>query len=124
MAIIPQRVAGIVAMSIDGVSYVVRGKCTYRCSSVERETVRAQSGIAGFKEMPMQGRISASLQDAGDLLVAALNLLTVSTVTVQLANGKGVTGAPMWQVEGLEVDSEEGTFDIAFEGPLVEEFSF
>lgn len=123
MAIVPQRVAGIVAMSIDGVAYTVRGKCTYRVSQVERETIRAQSGIAGFKEMPIQGRIAASLQDAGGLSVALLNFLTSSTITLQLANGKGVTGTGMWQVETPDVDTEEGTFDIAFEGALVEEFS-
>lgn len=123
MAILPGRLAGIVALQIDGVSFVVRGGAKYRANNVERETIRAQSGIPGYKEMPMAGRIEAVLSDAGDLSVGLLGSLTLSTVTMQLANGKGVTGAAMWVVESQEVETEEGQFSIAFEGPLVEEFA-
>lgn len=122
MAIIPQRVAGIVAVSIDGVSYAVKGSCKYRCNVVTRSTVEAQSGIPGYKEMPKAGRIAMTLMDAGDLSVALVAGITNSTVTAQLANGKGVSGAGMWFVDDAEADSEEGTFEAAFEGPLVEEF--
>lgn len=123
MAIIPSKIGGMVAFAIDGISYNVSGQCTYRPSTVERTSKVGQSGIAGYKEMPMVGRISAKIFDAAELNVGLLNLLTNVTVTVQLANGKGVTGAGMWQVEATDVDTEEGEFDIAFEGPLVEEFS-
>lgn len=122
MAIQPQRVAGIIALSIDGISYAVKGACKYRCNLVTRETVKAQSGIPGYKEMPQAGRIEANLVDSGDLSVALLAGITNSTVTAQLANGKAVTGAGMWQVEDIESDTEEGTLNVAFEGPLVEEF--
>jgi hypothetical protein len=123
MAIVPQRVAGIIAVTIDGVAYVVRGKCSYRCNQVTRETIKGQSGVVGYKEVPQAGRISFNLSDSGGISVALLNSLTASTVTAQLANGKGVTGTGMWVVEDQDVDTEEGSFDCAFEGPLVEEFS-
>lgn len=122
MAIIDNRVAGIVAVSIDGVSYAVKGSCKYRCNPTTKSTVEAQSGIVGFKEMPKAGRIAMTLMDAGDLSVAAVAAITSSTITVQLANHKGVSGAGMWFVDDAEADAEEGTFEAAFEGRLVEEF--
>jgi hypothetical protein len=122
MAITPGLIAGIATLSINGQSYVVRGKLAYKPSRVARESKIGQSGVAGFKEMPVTGAISMTLSDAGGLTVIDFNRMTDVTVTAQLANGKGVSGAGMWQTGEIEVDTEEGTFDVTFEGDRVEEF--
>jgi hypothetical protein len=123
MAIVPGLIAGTAILSVDGQSYVVRGKLAYKPNRVSRETIVGQSGIAGYKEMPMAGAISMTLSDAGGLVVGDFNRMTGVTVTAQLANGKGITGAGMWQTGEIEVDTEEGTFDVHFEGDRVEEFT-
>jgi hypothetical protein len=123
MAITPGLIAGVATLSVNGQSFFVRGKLAYKPSRVTRESKTGQSGVAGYKEMPVTGSISMTLSDAGGLTVGDFNRMTDVTVTAQLANGKGVTGSPMWQTGEIEVDTEEGTFDVTFEGDRVEEFA-
>src|SRR5260363_379159 len=98
-----------------------------KLSSVRRSVVqrlqrkpRVAAGH-GYKETPHAGFISATLRDAGGLTVADFNAMTNVTVTVELANGKTVVGRNMWTVETQETKAAEGTFEVKWEGPFVEE---
>src|SRR5882762_5677732 len=95
----PRRLAGIVALSIDGVAYDVVSDCVYMPTMVKRETIKGQSRVEGFSEMPQEGYIAATIRDNGSLSVAFLNSLTSSLLMVQPANGKTVIGTGMWNVE-------------------------
>ncbi len=111
------RLAGTAILSVNGQTYELQGKLTYRVATVQRTSLESQSGTTGFKEMPIPGRITGTIRDAGGLSVADFNGMRNATVTSQLANGKWVTGRNMWTVEPEEVDTEEGTFPVAWEGP-------
>ncbi len=115
------RLAGIAQISIDGVSYLLAGELTYQVSSVTRETLTGQDGVHGFAEKPMPGMISGTFRDAFDLSVAAFNAMTDVTVTAQLNNGKLIVGRNMWTVEAQQVKTEEGTFEVKWEGQDVSE---
>lgn len=39
-----------------------------------------------------------------------------ATIHLELANGKNVTGRNMWTVDAQEVKTQEGTFEVRFEG--------
>lgn len=124
MANDPNRLAGVATISIDGVPYHVAGQGTYRVSGSSRESLIGQDGYHGYKEMPQAGSIKWQGRDSSGLAVAALNEANNATVTLVLANGKVVTGRNMARVgDPLEVNTEDGTFDVSFEGPQVSENS-
>jgi hypothetical protein len=118
---VSRRLAGIAVMTIDGEPWDVVSDLVWSASSITRETMRGQSGVEGYSEMPNPNFISATLRDRSDMSVAALNTLTNASVVVQQANGKTVAGDNMWATEVGEVRTQEGTFTIRFEGRVVTE---
>ena len=113
------RKAGIATLTIDGSAYDVVGNLSYMAAGVKRETLIGQSGIQGYSEMPMAQYIQATIRDNGSLETGTLNQLTSSTLVLQLANGKTVYGDGMWNTDFEEVDTQEATFRVRFEGPSV-----
>lgn len=113
--------AGIVVFTIDGAPWDVVDALEYTPTMAARETMKGQSRVEGFSEMPEQGRISATLRDRGDATVQSLNALTNSQIVAQAANGKTITGSGMWQVGEIKVGTKEGSFSIAFESDIVTE---
>ena len=110
------RVAGIIAVAIDGRSYAVAGQATYSPSTVTREPQVGQDGPHGYKEMPVMPKMGMSLRDTGGLSVASLNAITNSTIVMSLANGKTVVGRTMFSTDIQEVDTEESKLDVKFSG--------
>jgi hypothetical protein len=116
------RTAGVAVLQIDGSTYPVIGELTYRCAEMTVTTLKGQSGIHGTQEMPQTGMIKAKVRDTGDFSTAQLNALRNASVVGQLANGKVVSGSPMWRSgEPVEVNTEDGSFEITFEGQSVTE---
>jgi hypothetical protein len=115
------RRAGLASLSIDGNSYDVVSEATYYVNKVKRETLKGQSGVQGYSEMPEAGYIGATIRDSGSLTVASFNAMTSSSLVLTLANGKTVHGDGMWNTECEEVKTQEGTFAIKFEGLSVME---
>jgi hypothetical protein len=122
MAIDSSRLAGTAYLTVDGVNYMLVGQLKYSPSKVSRESLVGQDGPHGFKEMPRVGSISMTLRDSGTLKVGDFNTNMVDvTVVARLANGKAVSGAHMWCVDAQEVDTNDGTFEVKFEGREVVE---
>lgn len=113
--------AGIAKVSIDGVTRQLEGGAKYSPSKVKREALTGPDGFHGWKETPVPGSITMSLRDAGDMSVADFNALRNSTVVLELANGKIVTGRNMGTTDAQEVDTEDAKFEVKFEGPQVSE---
>ena len=121
MADTTNRIAGVAYLSVDGQSYMVAGDMAYSPSGVSRETITGQDRVHGYSEKPHPGSITATIRDAGGLLVSDFNAMTNVTVTLELANGKTIIGRNMWTVDAPEVKTTEGTFEVKWEGPSVEE---
>jgi hypothetical protein len=118
----PNRLAGVAYITINGVSYSISGECTYRPSGSKRETLTGQDGPHGYSEIPQPGKIGIKGRDSNHVVIAALNESTNVTVVLELANGKTVIGRNMWRVgDPIEVNTEDATFPVEFEGPDVKE---
>lgn len=115
------RLAGIAYVMVDGTNYMLSGELTYSVSEISRETLLGQDRVHGYSEKPYAGFISGTFRDAGGLTVADFNGMTNVTVTLNLANGKTIIGRNMWTVDAQEVKTQEGTFDVKWEGPDVVE---
>lgn len=114
-------IAGTASVTVDGQTYLVAGGFKYNPSLVTRESLTGMDSVHGYKEKPIAPSISMSLRDTGGLTVAAINGMTNVTVVGSLANGKTIIGRSMWSVESQEVESEEATLEVKFEGPQVTE---
>ncbi|MGZ3272377.1 MAG: phage tail tube protein [Caulobacteraceae bacterium] len=122
MTAVPNRVAGVAYLSVDGVSYALRGELTYTVSSSNRESVTGQDSVHGFSEKPMPGSIGGKFTDTGSVSVKSLADMTNVTVVADLANGKLIVGRNMWRVgEPPEVNTEDGSFSIKWESADVTE---
>lgn len=121
MAANPNRLAGTVFLSIDGVSYMLAGDFEYSPSKVSRETMIGMDSVHGFSEKPVTGHISGTLRDWAGLSVASLNAMDNVTVVAQLINGKNVVGRNMWTVDTQTVKSTDGTIEVKWEGLSVTE---
>ncbi|WP_288398180.1 phage tail tube protein [uncultured Acinetobacter sp.] len=116
MAANTNRVAGIANISVDGVTYLLSGELTYSPADVERKSLIGQDQVHGFSEMPRAPFISGTLRDSNGLTVKDFNAMSDATIHLELANGKNVTGRNMWTVDAQEVKTQEGTFEVRFEG--------
>ena len=110
------RIAGVANVSVDGATYLLAGELTYSPGSFERKSLVGQDQIHGYSEMPRAPFISFTGRDTGGLTLADLNNITNATISLELANGKIVTGRNMWTVDAQEAKTREGTFDVRFEG--------
>lgn len=115
------RLAGTAYVTVDGVTVMVVGQFKYRPSKVERTTLNGMDGVHGYKEKPVPGYISCQLRDSGGTTVSDFNDQTNVNVIAELANGKTIIGKGLWSVNSQEVDSEEATFDVRWEGADVTE---
>lgn len=119
----PNRIAGTAYVTVDGVSFAITGEGTYAPSGESRETMKGQSGIHGFKGMPMPGFISWNGRDASNVSITALQNAVDATIVLVPANGKSIIARNAWRVgDGpIEVNTEEGTFAVRFESADVTE---
>ncbi|MFB5641810.1 phage tail tube protein [Kluyvera ascorbata] len=115
------RLAGTAYVTVDGVSVMVAGQFKYRPSKVERSTLTGMDSVHGYKEKPIPGYISCQLRDSGGTTVLSLNEQTNVNVVAELANGKTIIGRGLWTTGAQEVESEEATFDVRWEGADVTE---
>ena len=115
------RLAGLAVMQIDGEPWDVVSDLEYLAVQVVRETLKGQTAVEGYSEMPTQCYISATLRDRPDYALSQLNTKTNSEVIALLASGKSVYGTGMWNTELGAVRTQEGTFTVRFDGPLVTE---
>ena len=121
MADITNRLAGIAYIAADGATFLLSGNLSYRVARVERATLIGQDRVHGYSEKPLPGMINATIRDSGGLSVASLSQMTNVTITCELANGKTIVGRNMWLIESPTVNTEDGTMDVKWEGPSVEE---
>lgn len=116
-----RRLAGLASCTIDGDPWDVVSDLVYSAVTVTRESLKGQTAVEGYSEMPSAPFIAMTLRDRPDYAIANFNAMTSVEVIVLQANGKQVYGANMWCTEVGEVRTQEGTFAVRFEGTLVTE---
>ena len=113
--------SGTATVTLDGMSVHVAGTCRYSVSKKSRTTQKGLSGVHGYKETLEPGFIEIEVRDSGTLSLSDFDGYTSTTVVVELNNGKTIVGENMWSVNTQEVDTNEATFTLRFEGRDVSE---
>jgi hypothetical protein len=112
----PNRVGGVLAFTIDGVSYSARGNFKVTPGTVKREAVTGQDGPHGYTEMPITPSIEGEFTTRQGLSLTALEGIVDSTITAQLANGTTYVLSQAWTESAFEVETAEGKFGAKFYG--------
>jgi Phage tail tube protein. len=111
------KVAGTAKVTIDGVTYLLRGNMEIAIGGVQRESVNGLDGHHGFKEIPTNGSISMDLTDAPDIDWNLLEEAQNATVQVALINGKSAILRNAAQMNKLSLSADNGQVSVKFEGP-------
>jgi hypothetical protein len=113
-------IAGAASLTVDGEPYNITAS-DFRPSGYKAETLKGQTQVEGYSEMPFEGYITATVRllpnQQANRLVSARNV----TVVLVRRSGQTVYGAGMWQTEDAGTNSLDGTMSVKFEGALVTE---
>lgn len=113
--------AGTATLTINGEAWNVVGEAQWQASGMVNETLKGQSTVEGFSAMPGQGFIQATLRDRRDAKVSDFQGASGLTAILELANGKVITAVNAWQTENINVNTQEGTFELHIESDTVTE---
>ena len=113
-------IAGAASLTVDGEPYNITAS-DFRVSAMKAETLKGQTRVEGFSEMPMEGYISATVRLQPGQSSASLVGARSATVVLVRRSGQTVYGSNMWQTEDAATSTVEGTMQVKFEGALVTE---
>ncbi|MBO1325314.1 phage tail tube protein [Acetobacter sp. TBRC 12305] len=113
--------AGTASLTINGEAWSVVGELQWQAAGDVNETLKGQSTVEGFQSMPGQGFIQVSLRDRRDKKVSDFQGASGLTIIAVLANGKIITVVDGWQVEQINTNTQEGTFELKVESDTVTE---
>jgi hypothetical protein len=115
------KIGGVAFLKVDGYQYMLRGDLAVSFDAFERKGIAGQDGVHGYTETPRVPYLSAKITDTGGLSLQALARVTDATVTVELANGKIYLLRNAWAAEARELNTQDGSLEVRFEGLAGEE---
>lgn len=118
-----QRRGGIIQVQVNGEIYDAKGNWTYNLGRPKREAIIGADTVHGYKETPQVAFIEGEITDRGSLDLDALVRVSLSTITLELANGKVIVLQEGWYAGEGTGNSEEGNIAVRFEGVTAEEVS-
>lgn len=110
------RVAGVIELKVNGDLLRAVGDFTFNLGKPKREAAIGSTGVDGFKEMPQVAFIEGSIRHTERTNVAAITDVADATITLTLANKQVVVLRNAWFAGEGAGHTEEGTFDVRFEG--------
>lgn len=116
-----RRLAGVIQVAINGDTWDVVGDWEYSPVTVTRETLKGQSRVEGYSEMPNQVYMSGRLRDRSDFPIASLNGLTGATVVAILANGKSLVMSGAWMTGEVAVNTQDSVFTLRLDSDNLSE---
>lgn len=116
-----KRVAGIIAVKINGEQVLAKGNFTYNLGKPKRDGVVGSDGVHGYKETPQIPFIEGEITDRSDVSLETLVTTKDATVTLELGNGKIIVLRDAWFAAEGTGNSEEGNVGVRFEGMSAEE---
>jgi len=115
------RVAGLIALKIDGDIYKAKGNFTYNLGKPKRDAVVGADAVHGYKEAVQIPFIEGEITDTSELSLEALVNITDATVTLELGNEKVIALRQSWFAGEGTGNTEEGNIAVRFEGMSAEE---
>lgn len=115
------RIAGLIAVKVDGTQYLAKGNFTYNIGKPKRDAVVGADAVHGYKEVPQVPFIEGEFSDRADISLETLVTISDATVTMELGNGKVIVLRNAWYAGEGTVNTEEGNVGVRFEGMSADE---
>lgn len=116
------RIAGVAYLKVNGRQVALSGKWTTNLSiNGKREAIVGQDGVHGYKEMPTAPKFSGDACYTRDASIEELRNIDDATITLELANGKIHLLRNAWCSDEIELNTEDASFKLTFEGISGEE---
>lgn len=115
------RIGGVITFKANGRQFAARGKFKSNILATKREGIAGQDRVHGYKEMPLVPTIEGDLSYMIDTSIEEIHALEDATITLELANGAVHLLRNAWHADESQVDAEEGSFPVKFEGKSGEE---
>lgn len=113
--------AGTCSLTINGDVWNVVSEAQWRASGYVNETLKGQTAVEGFGTMPLEGFFKATLRDRRDRRISDFQGASNLTIILVLANGKVITVNNGWQTGEIELNTQEGTFELHVESDDITE---
>jgi hypothetical protein len=109
-------------LKIDGRLMKAKGEFTYNLGHPKMTAIIGADGIHGPKAEPVVAYIQGAITDEPDLKIKELVTATEITATLELINGKVITGSNCWYAADADITHTEAQIPVRFESaqPLVE----
>lgn len=116
------RIGGVLFVKINGVQFRAKSTSwTYNITKLKKEGVVGVDGTHGYKELPVLNFIEGVITDDPNLDIQALQSISDSTVTLELANQKVIVLRNAWFAGDVDQTTEEGEVPFRLEGLSGEE---
>ena len=109
------RIGGTLYLMINGTQYPARGSWEYSPTMSEKTGVAGQDGVHGYTEKPAVPSMKGDVSDFGGISIQALQAMPVAVATLNLANGKVVTGVDGWVKGTITASTEDGKYSLEIE---------
>ncbi len=116
-----ERVGGIIFVKIDGAQVRAKGAFTYDLGVPQRKSVVGHDGVHGFSETPKAAYLEGEITDGRNIDLKALQSISNSTITLDLANGKTILFPQAVYTGDGTAGTEDGNAKVKFEAPYAEE---
>lgn len=111
----PNRVGGVLFLTIASKSYIAKGNFTITLPGDDRQAVKGANAIAGYRAEPRVPGLEGELLDDGNLDTAELDAATDVTATLGLGNGKTFVLSHAF-ANAPSYETEDGTVKISLQG--------
>ncbi|WP_297813742.1 phage tail tube protein [uncultured Methylophaga sp.] len=115
------QITGRAFISINGSRLKSRPGATLNIGGFNRETQTGDDGVHGYKEAVMQPSVSCTISHDKDVSLKELADATDVSITFETDTGRTYIMSPSWLTAPPELNSQEGTIPLTYEGMNAEE---
>lgn len=121
MANTRNRIAGTLALIVNGETHNIAGDWEYNLGAPKRTGVVGPDRVHGYMEEPQVPFIQGKVRDRANLNVLAMLTIDDATVVLPIANGKTVVLRSAWQAGEGTIAANSAEIDTRFEGLSADE---
>lgn len=109
------KLGGIINFKIDGKIRPAKGSFKYNLGHAKNETEMGADGkVHGYSQKAQEPKIEGEVSLGEDLSAEEIVQIKNATITLELFNGRTVTGKNMWFAGEGDVEVEDGKLPIKF----------
>lgn len=115
------QITGRAFIRVNGSQLKSRPGATINVGGFNNETVNGDDGVHGFKQAVTQPSVGCTISHDENTSMTDLAKITDASITFETDTGKTLIMSPAWITQPPELNSQDGSVSLNFEGVRVEE---